>query len=290
MDNKNREYMLNTDPADSAESKARSGTDSAGSTEYTKMIANYHTHTWRCNHAYGVEKQYIENAIEAGLRILGFSDHTPYCFPNGYVGPDKMLPSQLEDYVDTVLRLRDEYRDDIEIHLGLEAEYYPEIWEGLLELIEPYPIQYLLLGQHYIHNEYEGDRYNGRPGHGEEDLILYCRQCLEALETGRFLYFAHPDLINYSGDPALYEREMTGLCRYCKEHNIPLEINLLGVRENRNYPCDRFWTIAAREKNTVIYGSDAHWPRHVCSPEVIRRADDLLARCGIPRDRLLMTM
>ena len=287
---KNREYMLNTDPADSAESKARSGTDSAGSTEYTTMVANYHTHTWRCNHAYGVEKQYIENAIEAGLRTLGFSDHTPYCFPNGYVGPDKMLPSQLEDYVDTVLRLRDEYRDDIEIRLGLEAEYYPEIWEGLLELIEPYPIQYLLLGQHYIHNEYEGDRYNGRPGHGEEDLILYCRQCLEALETGRFLYFAHPDLINYSGDPALYEREMTRLCRYCKEHNIPLELNLLGVRENRNYPCDRFWTIAAREKNTVIYGSDAHWPRHVCSPEVIRRADDLLARWGIPRDRLLMTM
>lgn len=290
MDNMNREYFLNTDPADSAESKARSGTDSAGSTEYTTMVANYHTHTWRCNHAYGVEKQYIENAIEAGLRILGFSDHTPYCFPNGYVGPDKMLPSQLEDYVDTVLRLRDEYRDDIEIRLGLEAEYYPEIWEGLLELIEPYPIQYLLLGQHFIRNEYEGDRYNGRPGHGEEDLILYCRQCLEALETGRFLYFAHPDLINYSGDPALYEREMTGLCRYCKEHNIPLELNLLGVRENRNYPCDRFWTIAAREKNTVIYGSDAHWPRHVCSPEVIRRADDLLARWGIPRDRLLMTM
>ena len=191
---KNREYMLNTDPADSAESKARSGTDSAGSTEYTTMVANYHTHTWRCNHAYGVEKQYIENAIEAGLRILGFSDHTPYCFPNGYVGPDKMLPSQLEDYVDTVLRLRDEYRDDIEIRLGLEAEYYPEIWEGLLELIEPYPIEYLLLGQHYIHNEYEGDRYNGRPGHGEKDLLLYCSQCLEALETGRFLYFAHPDL------------------------------------------------------------------------------------------------
>ena len=83
---------------------------------------------------------------------------------------------------------------------------------------------------------------------------------------------------------------MTRLCRYCKEHNIPLEINLLGVRENRNYPCDRFWTIAAREKNTVIYGSDAHWPRHVCSPDVIRKADDLLARWGIPRDRLLMTM
>lgn len=258
--------------------------------EYTKMIANYHTHTWRCNHAYGIERQYIENAIREGLQILGFSDHTPYLFPEGYVAHEKMLPSQLEDYVDTVLRLRDEYRDDIEIHLGLEAEYYPELWEKLLRLLEPYPIEYLLLGQHYIRNEYEGDRYNGKPGHGEEDLRLYCRQCKDALATGRFLYFAHPDLINYDGRPELYELEMTALCRFCKERDIPLEINLLGVRETRSYPTANFWKIAAREKNTVIYGSDAHRPGHVCSPEVIRRADCFLESCGIPRERLLMTM
>ena len=254
------------------------------------MIANYHTHTWRCNHAYGVEKQYIENAIEAGLQILGFSDHTPQIFPGGYIGPDKMLPSQLEDYVDTVLRLRDEYRDDIEIHLGLEAEYYPQIWDRLLRLLEPYPIEYLLLGQHYIRNEYEGDRYNGKPGHSDADLLLYCSQCMEALETGKFIYFAHPDLINHSGDPALYEQEMRKLCRYCKEKDIPLEINLLGVRQDRNYPCDTFWKIAAQEGNTIIYGSDAHWPDHVLTPEVIRKADQYIAKCGIPRERLIQKL
>lgn len=41
------------------------------------MIANYHTHTWRCNHAVGTEREYVERAIEGGLKILGFSDHTP---------------------------------------------------------------------------------------------------------------------------------------------------------------------------------------------------------------------
>ena len=63
-------------------------------TEYTTMVANYPPHTGRCNHAYGVEKQYIEKAIEAGLQILGFSDHTPYCFPHGDIGPDQVLPSR----------------------------------------------------------------------------------------------------------------------------------------------------------------------------------------------------
>ena len=30
------------------------------------MIANYHTHTWRCRHADGTEREYVETAIEAG--------------------------------------------------------------------------------------------------------------------------------------------------------------------------------------------------------------------------------
>ena len=32
------------------------------------MIANYHTHTYRCHHASGVERDYIEKAI-AEVRI-----------------------------------------------------------------------------------------------------------------------------------------------------------------------------------------------------------------------------
>ena len=31
------------------------------------MIANYHTHTWRCSHAAGSEREYVEQAI--GCRI-----------------------------------------------------------------------------------------------------------------------------------------------------------------------------------------------------------------------------
>ena len=49
------------------------------------MIANYHTHTWRCMHAEGTEREYVERAIEGGLKILGFSDHTPMPYANGYV-------------------------------------------------------------------------------------------------------------------------------------------------------------------------------------------------------------
>ena len=44
------------------------------------MTVNYHTHTVRCRHASGSEREYIETAISRGLTILGFSDHSPYVF------------------------------------------------------------------------------------------------------------------------------------------------------------------------------------------------------------------
>ena len=254
------------------------------------MIANYHTHTWRCNHADGFEREYVEKAIESGLKILGFSDHTPYLYPDGYVSRSKMLPSQLEDYVNVVLRLRDEYKDDIEIHLGLEAEYYPALWDELLRFLEPYPLEYMILGQHFIGNEIDDQDYCAMPTSDPGRLHKYCAQCMEALETGKFAYFAHPDILNFTGEDDIYEAEITQLCCFCRENNIPLEINLLGLREDRNYPRRLFWEIAAREGNTVIYGSDAHHVEHVYVPTVIRKADRLLEQCGIPEHRLLKTL
>ena len=233
------------------------------------MIANYHTHTWRCRHAYGTEREYVEKAIEAGLKILGFSDHTPQVYPNGFVCPVKMLPA--------------------EILLGLEVEYLYTLWEPLLELIEPYPIEYMILGQHYLGNGVNAP-FCGEPSPSSERLRQYCRQTREALETGKFLYFAHPDVIWYTGPSEIYEEEMTKLCRFCKEIDIPLEINLLGVREDRSYPCEQFWKIAAREGNSVIDGSDAHHAEHVYSAEVIAKADRFIEKCGIPRERLVEVM
>ena len=48
------------------------------------MIANYHTHTHRCNHAVGREEDYVKEALKVGLKLLGWADHTPYLFPGGY--------------------------------------------------------------------------------------------------------------------------------------------------------------------------------------------------------------
>ena len=67
------------------------------------MLANYHTHTKRCNHARGSERDYIEQALAAGMRVLGFSDHTPCPFPDGHNSWFRMSVENCPEYFDTTL-------------------------------------------------------------------------------------------------------------------------------------------------------------------------------------------
>ena len=89
------------------------------------MLTNYHTHTRRCGHAVGEDREYAEAAVQAGLKILGFSDHAPQIFPDGYYSSFRMRPEELKGYVESVLSLRKEFAGTLEIPLGLELEYYP---------------------------------------------------------------------------------------------------------------------------------------------------------------------
>jgi len=235
------------------------------------MIANYHTHTVRCRHAVGAEEEYIRCGMEAGLTHLGFSDHTPYLFPGGYYSTYRMYPEQLDDYVDTVLALKDKYRDRLQIHLGLEAEYYPKFFPELLQLLREYPMEYLILGQHFVGSEI-GEPYSGRPTADPQILIQYCDQVIEAMYTGLFSCLAHPELLNFRGDDKLFSRHMRRVCKAANACGIPLEINFEGMRGGRHYPAERFWRLAAEENCSVVLGCDAHDPQGVCDWESEEKA------------------
>lgn len=246
------------------------------------MIANYHTHTFRCGHAVGHEKEYVEQALKAGLAILGFSDHTPqdYYDHDSWRSPIRMLPTELPEYTASLRSLAGEYRDRLQILAGVEAEYYPRYFPRLLQMLRDNGIQYMILGQHFIGNEID-EPYCGRPTEDVSILERYVSQTCEAMDTGLFSCFAHPDLIRFVGNAAAYERQIRRLCRKARETNTPLEINLLGIREKRHYPDDRFWRIAAEEGNAVILGCDAHHPKELSSKRAEEKALRLAAVYGL---------
>ena len=222
------------------------------------LTEHLHAHTWRCHHATGTEREYVEEAIKKGLKRFGFSDHSPYVFEGDYYSTFRMRPDQLGDYVKTVLDLKDEYKNDIELHVGLEAEYYPRFFEGFLRLIEPYPIEYLLLGQHFLHNEMDMKVHSTMTTDDESLLSLLVDQTSEGLQTGKFACVAHPDLMNFTGADDVYEKHMRRLCENARTAGVPLEINLLGIRSHRAYPRERFWKLVGEVGNDVVLGGDAH--------------------------------
>ena len=230
------------------------------------MRANYHTHTWRCNHAVGNEEDYVISAIEQGFDILGFSDHTPQFFPEGYTSKIRMATEELPNYCRVIRDLRDRHSKEIRIHVGLEVEYYPALFSQLLPALRDQGVEYILLGQHFLGNE-QNQPYTGAPTADEEILRRYCEQSMDAMQTGAFTYFAHPDLIHFQGDPEIYRKHMRRLCQEAKSCGLPLEMNMLGLWSGRHYPDTRFWAIAAEEGCQAILGWDVHAPDQICRPE-----------------------
>lgn len=254
------------------------------------MIANYHTHTAKCNHAQGEEWEYVEAAIKNGLKILGFADHSPQVFPNDYVSKIRMRPEELPDYIQTIEDLKKKYGDRIELHCGLEAEYMPEIFGDLLALLRQYPgVEYLILGQHCTANEYDVENpnkwYTNDWEQGNEyKLARYVEQVSLGMETGKFLYVAHPDVCLFDGDLAVYRKYMRMLCKEAKRNNMPLEINAQGIRRKDlklTYPFPAFWQIAAEEGCDAVFGCDAHHPQFTGDAESIARMKAAAKECGI---------
>lgn len=246
------------------------------------LNANYHTHTARCRHASGEEEEYVRQAIQAGMNLLGFSDHTPYPFRGDYYSNFRMFPQELSHYVQKLLFLKEKYQDKIQILIGLEAEYYPQYFDDLLELLAPYPLDYLLLGQHFLHNEQDGD-YSGAPHQKEEALACYVEQVITGIHTGKFAYIAHPDLCGWEGEESVYIRQMTRLCQVAKGCNIPLEMNFLGCTEGRHYPSHRFFSIAGQVGNQVIFGCDAHNPQSISNPKAFDICTRMQQQYGLTR-------
>lgn len=244
------------------------------------LKTNLHTHTMRCNHAVGSDREYVEAAIKAGIKVLGFSDHCPQPYRNGFHSNIRMMFPDVPDYVDSILNLKTEYQDDIEILIGYEAEYFPSLFRVLRKDLTKYPCDYLILGSHFIPDEVSGF-YSGSPTDRVEDLIAYVDNTIEGLETGAFTYLAHPDLIHFTGDKAIYDKEMLRICACAKRENIPLEINMNGVFDHRCYPNERFFAMAREYGNTFVVGVDAHDPHAFLDEQTWDETEAFLQRVRI---------
>lgn len=82
-----------------------------------------HTHTNYCD-GNDSPREMVEEAIKRGFDILGFSGHSY----DPSVEPYSMTPAGTELYKSEVTALKDEFKDKINIFLGLEQDYYSKAY------------------------------------------------------------------------------------------------------------------------------------------------------------------
>ena len=256
--------------------------------KYNEMIqTNFHTHTTRCGHATGTDEEYVVSAIKGGYRILGFSDHTPWKYASDFVSPIRMDISELPEYTASLRYLKEKYKEQIDLKIGLECEYFTDYIPWLKEVTREAQLDYLIFGNHFYDTD-EIYPYFGRETDSPKMLEMYEESTIRGMESGLFAYLGHPDLFmrSYFEFDNYCEKISRKICQKAYQLNIPLEYNIGYLEENlrkgvNGYPHPLFWKIAKDEGCTAIIGMDAHDNKVLENNILYNRSRIYLKKLGI---------
>lgn len=179
------------------------------------------------------EEEFALAAVQPGLRY--------WASPTTRLGPTSPTSSrtcacrldQLDGYVAAVRNVREKFAGRLRVHLGLECEAFPEYFSWLRELRAEKGFDYFILGNHYDTNDETGGFYFGRCTE-ERQARRYMETTIAGMQSGLFIYLAHPDLFlnRYPRFDAEAKAVCREICAEAKRLNMPLEYNLLGARRN----------------------------------------------------------
>ncbi|ULO08437.1 histidinol-phosphatase [Paenibacillus sp. 19GGS1-52] len=237
------------------------------------MKFDLHTHHFRCGHADGNIRDYIEAGLAAGLGAIGISDHSPYFgSPSEQAFPlIAMGKSELTHYVDEVLSLKKEYEGTIDVLLGIESDYFAEYAEVYRKILSAYPFDYVIGSVHNVKgiSIFNKNRWKNRtPQEQIADKTEYYQMIAESARSGMFQILGHIDAMkgNY---PPFSDIPTPGPIDECLrvigECGVSIEINTSGGTKLCGgwYPSDAILERALFWGVEVTFGSDAHKPSRV---------------------------
>lgn len=81
------------------------------------MLTNFHTHTVFCD-GKNTPEEMVKSAIDKGFLAIGFSEH-------GYTDYDlRYCLKNTVGYINEILRLKEKYKKDIQVYLGVEEDAF----------------------------------------------------------------------------------------------------------------------------------------------------------------------
>lgn len=229
------------------------------------MLTNYHTHTIFCDGKDTAEEMVLA-AIDKGFKSLGFSGHMTTDFDLSYCMTD--IPA----YINEINRLKEKYKNDIEIYLGIEEDTYA--------LSERNQFEYIIGSCHEVKygNEFYAldSNYEGFL----RALSLYDNNPLKLAEEYyknfcEYILWRKPDIVGHFdlltkfeqvGEPIFFNnKEYNALAeKYLKQalkSDCIFEINTgaisRGYRTNP-YPAENLLYVMKENDAKIILSSDCH--------------------------------
>ncbi|MBC8137643.1 MAG: histidinol-phosphatase [Fibrella sp.] len=226
---------------------------------------DYHSHHYRCGHASGGMRDYIEAALALEMTSFGVADHGPAYWVNGidHAYPlTQMAVSELPVYVAEARALQSEFGGRIDVRVGLEADFVPGRAADLAELLSANSFDYVLGSVHYVLGRSVFDRARWR----QEDPVAvwreYYKLVIEAAQSGLFDILSHLTVVEAYSPPvpdALTRELYPPVAEAVASAGCAVEINTSGYRKMPPGP-DR--------------SGDEPFPNRVMLRELIR--------CGVP--------
>ena len=204
------------------------------------MKVNYHSHTLFSDGSNSLE-ELINAVIDQGFTSFGISDHSPVPFPSDW----NMKFEQVYGYYKNWQRLKNKYKDKIDLYFGFEADFIPNLLDfSLVHLLKP---DYIIGAVHYYEETLNGNPFNLDKSVetfvnglnqtfacNVEDMVLtFYDNVIKLIETQKFDILAHLNLIekfNYGNrffDPMekWYQDKVKEVLNAVKSKNIIIELN-----------------------------------------------------------------
>lgn len=235
-------------------------------------ITDYHTHTFRCGHAIGTMREYVEAAMRGGITDIGLTDHLwLYFAPVGDRDPRwAMAEDQYAAHYAEMLEVREEYRGRIDVRVSVEADFVAGHEDELRSILSRYEFDYVLGSVHFmdgwlIDDVEQSHRY--REERVAEIYRRYFANIRNAIRLGVFDILAHFDLPKKFG--FLPEEDLTAVVAetldLAKEAGLAIEVSTGGLRKPiaEIYPAPAILRAMKEREIPIVLSSDAHAPEEV---------------------------
>ena len=256
------------------------------------MKYNFHTHSYYDDGRLAME-DYVVEAIGRGFDALGFSGHSPLPDENVWSIKAAMFP----DYVAACKRLKHQYRDQIDLFLGLEIDYIPGLSDDFDAFRKGIPLDYCIGSVHMVRSAANGHLWpiDGPEEHFREGLekafggdirravTAFYAQSIEMVETQPMEIIGHLDKVKMYNRGELFDtgedwyRQLVGrLLASVARRGVIVEVNTRGVytgKTDEYFPSAGVLGQCLHLGIPVMVNSDAHHPDelslHVAEAEAL---------------------